>query len=114
MVIRRIMRSNTKEARILGLQVGPPLPAADTPAACPLCGRALIPGPSTDEHHLTPRSLGGKEKFLVHKICHQKIHRTIAEKDLARRYNSWQALAEHPEIHAFINWVKKRPPEFMP
>jgi len=80
MVIRRIMRSNTKEARILGLQVGPPLPAADVPAACPLCGRALIPGPSTDEHHLTPRSLGGKEKFLVHKICHQKIHRTIAEK----------------------------------
>ena len=114
MVIRRIMRSNTKEARILGLQVGPPPPAADAPAACPLCGRALIPGPSTDEHHLTPRSHGGKEKFLVHKICHQKIHRTIAEKDLARRYNNWQALAEHPEIHAFINWVKKRPPEFMP
>ena len=83
-------------------------------ADCPLCGRALIPGPSTDEHHLTPRSHGGKQKFLVHKICHQKIHRTIAEKDLARRYNSWQALAEHPEIHAFINWVKKRPPEFMP
>ena len=51
---------------------------------------------------------------MVHKICHQKIHQTFSEKDLARHYASWDSLAQHPEIHAFIDWVKKRPPEFMP
>jgi len=51
---------------------------------------------------------------LVHRICHQKIHQTIPEKELARRYHTWEALSEHPEIRAFISWVKKRPPEFMP
>ena len=114
MVLRRLMRANTKEARLLGLQLGPPPPAADGPEPCPLCGRPLVAGLSIDEHHLVPRSQGGKEKFLVHRICHQKIHQTIPEKELARRYHTWEALSEHPEIRAFISWVRKRPPGFMP
>lgn len=114
MVTKRVMRANTKQARMLGIQVGPPLPPGDLPGPCPLCGRPLIAGPSVDEHHLTPRSQGGKEKFLVHKICHQKIHRTFSEKELAHHYASWESLAGHPEINTFIDWVKKRPPEFMP
>jgi hypothetical protein len=113
MVIRRAMRSNTKAARLLGEQVGPPLPQGDMPAPCPLCGRPLIPGPSIDEHHLTPRSQGGKDKHVVHKVCHRKIHQTFSEKQLARGYASWEALAAHPDIAAFITWVRKRPPEFL-
>lgn len=80
---------------------------------CPLCGRPMIPGGSIDEHHLKPRSQGGREKFLVHKICHDKIHRTLKEREIARHYASWEALKAHPEIAKFIEWAKKRPPEFM-
>lgn len=113
MVIKRSMRANTKQARLLGLQVGPPPPADGAPQSCPLCARPLITGPSVDEHHLIPRSQGGKEKFLVHKICHQKIHQTLTEKELARSYASWVSLQAHPEIATFIGWVRKRPPEFL-
>ncbi|MDB5807374.1 MAG: restriction endonuclease [Betaproteobacteria bacterium] len=85
-----------------------------TPAAdCPLCGRPLVPGPTTDEHHLVPRSQRGREKFLVHRICHTKIHATISEKRLAAEYHTWEALRAHPQIAAFIAWVQKKPPEFM-
>lgn len=113
MVVRRVMRSSTKAARILGEQIGPPpMPAADLPD-CPLCGRPLIAGPTIDEHHLLPRSRGGKEKFLIHKICHQKIHRALTEKDLERHYRDWASLRAHPQIALFIQWVRRRPPTFM-
>ncbi|HEX4330409.1 MAG TPA: hypothetical protein VH105_26735 [Burkholderiales bacterium] len=90
-------------------------PAAPAPVAadCPLCGRPLLPGPTTDEHHLVPKSQRGREKFLVHRICHTKIHATLTEKELALRYNTWEALRAHPQIAAFVAWVQNKPPGFM-
>ena len=87
--------------------------APTAPANCPLCGRLLVPGPSADEHHLVPKSQRGREKFLVHRVCHTKIHATLSEKELALRYNTWGALRAHPQIAAFIAWVQKKPPEYM-
>lgn len=85
---------------------------AEPPSACPLCGRPLIAGASVDEHHLVPRSEGGVAKERVHRICHRKIHATFTEKELARRFHSWQALREHPLIADFVAWVANKPPEF--
>lgn len=82
------------------------------PAFCPLCGRLLEPGSSVDAHHLVPRSKGGKAKFLVHRICHRKIHATFSERELAQEFNTWQALQAHPEIAAFMHWVAGKPPAF--
>ena len=82
------------------------------PAFCPLCGRLLEPGPSVDEHHLVPRSQGGKTKTLIHRICHRKIHVTLCERDLARGFNTWEALLAHPDIAAFVRWVANKPPAF--
>ncbi|WKB52598.1 HNH endonuclease signature motif containing protein [Eleftheria terrae] len=79
---------------------------------CPLCGRPIVPGPSADEHHLVPKSEGGRDKTLVHRVCHRKIHATFSEKELARGYASWEALRGHPEIASFVQWVRKKPPEF--
>ena len=62
------------------------------PADCPLCGRPLVPGPSVDEHHLVPKSRRGRDKFLVHRVCHTKIHATLSAKELADHYNTWEAL----------------------
>ena len=70
---------------------------AEQIAPCPLCGREIVPGPSADEHHLVPRSEGGRDKMLVHRICHRKIHATFSEKELARDYASWEALRESVE-----------------
>jgi 5-methylcytosine-specific restriction endonuclease McrA len=79
---------------------------------CPLCGRPLVAGKSVDEHHLLPKSQGGREKFLMHRICHRKIHATFTEKDLAKHFNTWAALRAHEGIAAFIAWVQKKSPEF--
>jgi hypothetical protein len=80
---------------------------------CPLCDRLMVLGPTVDEHHLTPRSQGGREKFRLHKVCHLKIHQALKPRELARQYNTWESLRTHPEVAKFIDWVKKRPPEFL-
>ncbi len=79
---------------------------------CPLCGRPLVQGQSIDEHHLLPKSQGGRQTYTVHRICHRKIHATFTEKELARSYGTWTLLQAHEDIAAFIVWVQKKPPEY--
>jgi hypothetical protein len=86
--------------------------AAQALALCPLCARPLVSGPSVDEHHLLPKSQGGRDKHLIHRICHRKIHATFSEKELARNFSTWAALQAHEDIAAFIAWVRKKPPEY--
>lgn len=103
MVVRRSLRGN-----------GEALPgAAPAPLPpCPLCGRPMVRGPSVDEHHLVPRSRGGRDTHLVHRVCHRKIHATLTERELAEHYPTFEALRQHPEIAAFIRWLRNKPPEF--
>lgn len=71
----------------------------------------MIPGPSLNEHHLVPRSRGGRAKWTIHVVCHAKIHSVFTEKELATEYHTWEALREHPEIKSFLSWVTKQDPE---
>jgi 5-methylcytosine-specific restriction endonuclease McrA len=67
--------------------------AAPTPAepVCPLCGRP-IPPPQQDAHHLVPKSKGGRETLFLHRICHRQVHAVLSETELARSYNTAEAL----------------------
>ena len=85
------------------------------PADCPLCGRPLVPGRSVDEHHLIPKSQGGKaleNTAQIHRVCHRKIHATFSERELAKNYNTWPELQAHPEIAIFITWLANKSPSF--
>lgn len=81
---------------------------------CPLCGRVIPPDTRQSRHHLVPRLRGGKggETVLLHQICHNQIHLVASETELARDYNTVEALRAHPELAVFIRWVAKRPPEY--
>lgn len=82
--------------------------------SCPLCGREMIRGSaSLNEHHLVPKMYGGVDKYVVHRICHSKIHSVFTERELAHEYNSFEALRSHPEIASFIKWVRKQDAEFI-
>ncbi|MEZ5714725.1 MAG: HNH endonuclease [Paracoccaceae bacterium] len=81
---------------------------------CPLCGRPIPEGVPQSRHHLIPRLRGGKggETVLLHAICHAEIHATLSETELARDYNTIEALRAHPRLAKFIAWVARRPPGF--
>jgi hypothetical protein len=85
----------------------------DAADACPLCGRPLVRGPSVDLHHLVPRTYRGRETVPMHRICHAKIHDVLTEKELRDRYFTAERLREHPELGRFIDWVQRKPPEFV-
>ncbi|MEM8956793.1 MAG: HNH endonuclease [Pseudomonadota bacterium] len=88
--------------------------APSSPPICPLCGRPIPPGVPQSLHHLTPKLRGGKggPTVLLHQICHNEIHASLSETELARSYSTVAALKTHPRLARFIDWVQKRPPEF--
>jgi len=81
---------------------------------CPLCGRPIPPAARQSLHHLVPRLRGGKggETVLLHQICHNEVHATLSEADLAREYSDMAKLRGHPRLRRFVDWVRKRPPGF--
>ncbi len=85
----------------------------DTPI-CPLCDRPIPPDAPQSLHHLVPKLRGGKggPTVLIHQICHNEIHATLSEAELARVYNTPDALRGHPRLAKFFKWVAKRPPDF--
>ena len=85
--------------------------------SCALCGRDA---PLTF-HHLIPRSLHSNKWFKKNfsrermqegvelcRDCHSAIHQAADEKELARHYNTLEALRAHPEIGRFVEWVSGR------
>ncbi|MEL7013110.1 MAG: HNH endonuclease [Pseudomonadota bacterium] len=81
---------------------------------CPLCERPIPPDARQSLHHLIPKLKGGKggPVVLLHQICHNEIHATLTEAELARDYNTIEALRAHPRLEKFVRWVRKRPPAF--
>lgn len=81
---------------------------------CCICGRNMPnqQGINT-EHHFIPKSRGGKEKKLIHEICHRKIHSLWSEVELAREFSDPVVIKEHPEMDKFIRWLAKKPDNYM-
>lgn len=75
---------------------------------CPLCMRP-IPKSQKDAHHLIPKSRGGVDTVILHRLCHRQIHALLTENQLARNYSTVEALRGHPEIAKFIEWIGNKP-----
>jgi hypothetical protein len=78
---------------------------------CGLCNRELGEV-RIEEHHLVPKTFKGKDTVPLHKMCHQKIHSTFAERELLHYYHTFERLLEHEEIQKFVAWISKKPPEY--
>jgi hypothetical protein len=77
---------------------------------CWLCRRAL--GTRVEWHHPVPRSRGGREKVPVHPICHRTLHAIFSNKELERAGEDRRALADHPDMARFLDWIAGKPPDF--
>jgi hypothetical protein len=75
---------------------------------CQLCMRP-IPKSQRNAHHLIPKSRGGVETVILHRLCHRQIHALLTESQLARHYSTILALKGHPEIAKFIAWTSNKP-----
>ncbi|MGF1543970.1 MAG: HNH endonuclease [Parvularculaceae bacterium] len=87
--------------------------ARDDPI-CPLCERPIPPHAKQSAHHLVPKLKGGKggPTVLLHEICHRTIHAHLTETQLARSFDTVDALRRHPPIADFVAWVARKDPAF--
>jgi hypothetical protein len=84
------------------------------PLTCALCGRET---PVLTQHHLTPVLQGRRKGIKVQDLptagfcsaCHEYVHSTFSNADLAGPYNSLEALSEHEGVARFVKWVRKQP-----
>jgi 5-methylcytosine-specific restriction enzyme A len=76
---------------------------------CALCLRSVPPQLIT-QHHLKPKRKGGKAEHRTPlcKPCHKQVHATFGNTDLARMYDSVEALREAPLLQPFLKWVRKQ------
>jgi hypothetical protein len=72
----------------------------------------VIPKSQRDAHHLVPKSKGGRQTEFLHRVCHRQVHALLTETELARQYDTVEALLAHPELKAFVAWVKTKPEDF--
>ncbi len=79
---------------------------------CALCGRT-VPTRLITLHHLKPKGKGGTADGRVPlcKPCHTQIHATFANNDLARLYDSIEALRAAPLLQPFLKWIRKQSPD---
>ena len=86
---------------------------ADDPI-CPLCERPIPRHAKQSEHHLIPKLKGGAKgpRVLLHQISHNEIHASLSEAELAREFNTPEALCGHERLGKFVKWVRKRPNDF--
>jgi 5-methylcytosine-specific restriction endonuclease McrA len=90
------------------------LPESDRepePVLCPLCER-VIPDDQKDDHHLVPKSKGGKQTVCLHRVCHNQIHAIFTDSQLAKKFSTIEAILEDPAVQKFVAWVKTKPPGF--
>jgi hypothetical protein len=78
---------------------------------CPLCKRNT-PNEAQEKHHLTPKQKKGKETVIVCKTCGDQVHQLFTNKELAKEYNTIEALLSHPAMQKYVEWIQKKPHDF--
>jgi hypothetical protein len=74
---------------------------------CPLCER---PNFHPSDHHLVPKSRGGKVTETLCRDCHRAIHATFSNKELERDYHTREALLAHEGLRRMIAFIAKQDP----
>jgi DNA-directed RNA polymerase subunit N (RpoN/RPB10) len=81
------------------------------PIECLICGR-ITPKEFQEKHHLTPKAKGGKNTILVCCSCGDMVHKLFTNKELARKYNTLEAILLNEDVQNWVNWVNKKPEDF--
>ncbi|HEU4411904.1 MAG TPA: HNH endonuclease [Polyangiaceae bacterium] len=86
-------------------KTGGPSAGAAAPDPCPLCER---PNYRPSDHHMVPKSRGGKATTTLCSDCHRAIHATFSNKQLEREYNTVDALLAHEEFRRMVQFIARQ------
>ncbi len=72
---------------------------------CAFCGRVT----TTREHHVVPRSKGGKVILPTCESCENFIHNTWSHTELHDRYDTVEKVQADERFQRFLSWLLKQP-----
>ena len=72
---------------------------------CPLCRR---PNYHPTDHHLVPKSRGGRVTETLCRDCHRAIHATFSNKELETTYNTVEVLMAHEAFARQVRFIGKQ------
>lgn len=77
------------------------------PLPCPICER---PNLHPSDHHMIPRSRGGKTTETICADCHKAIHAHFTNKELEETYHTPEILLSHDGFAKQIKFLSKQDP----
>lgn len=80
---------------------------AEQPLLCPICER---PNYYPSDHHMVPRSRGGKSTETICADCHRAIHAHFTNKELEETYHTPEALLSNELFAKQIKFIAKQDP----
>jgi hypothetical protein len=78
----------------------------ETIEICILCEREV---PFLTDHHIVPKSRGGKDLVAICRDCHRQLHALFENKVLESDLNTVEAIIANDSFVKYLKWVDKRP-----
>lgn len=84
--------------------------ASVEPAGTKVCELCQRESPRFTDHHLVPRSRGGKFglKARLCPTCHRQLHAMFSEATLAKELNSIETLRASREVATYLIWARRQ------
>ena len=73
-----------------------------------VCALCQMPAP-TRQHHLIPKSRGGKETIDCCETCESYLHRQWTHNQLRDTFNSVETILADEGFQKFLKWRRKQP-----
>lgn len=77
------------------------------PDPCPLCTR---PNFFPSDHHMVPKSRGGRSTQTICRDCHKAVHSLFSNKQLEKVYHTVDALLAHEGFAKMMAFLQKQDP----
>lgn len=81
--------------------------AKGEPLVCPICQR---PNYHPSDHHMVPKSRGGKQTTTICRDCHKAVHALFTNKELEEKYNTPEVLLSNEEFAKMVKFISKQDP----
>lgn len=62
------------------------------------------------DHHLVPRSRGGKVTLAICQDCHHAVHAIFTNKELETKYHSVSELLAHTDFAKMVAFIARQDP----
>jgi hypothetical protein len=77
------------------------------PLLCPICER---PNYHPSDHHMVPRSRGGKSTETICADCHRACHACFSNKELETTFNTIEKLLSNETFAGTVKFIAKQDP----